>query len=78
MTNFTLTDEQEKEMRDWIKEHKKETSCQCNQKREWLAEKGVVPCGGHGQFYIKIYRGTMADIAYIACECGKKHYLGEV
>ena len=77
MKHFILTNEQVEDMNLWIKEHNN-SKCKINKQKEKYKKKGIFPCGGIGQYSLKIVLTNVAEIAFIKCECGKEKYLGEV
>lgn len=78
MRYYTLTDEQEKIMKDWIEKHNKSKKCPINKQRKKDRKKGIYACGGDCQYETVITHSSFADIASIRCECGEEQFLGEV
>lgn len=86
MTTWTLTDDQERLMLEWMAVHTQSKKCSVYKKRkrqEKLRAKGkgnpYGPCGGSAQYQIEIALTAVGDLASVKCtECGEECYLGEV
>ena len=86
MTTWTLTDEQERLMFEWMAIHTQSKKCPAYKRRkrqEKLRAKGkgnpYGPCGGSTQYQIEIALTAVGDLASVKCtECGEECYLGEV
>lgn len=80
MRTYTLSDEQEKIMSDFIEKHNRSRKCPINKQRKEYRKKNPFcsPCGGHCQYSLEITFTTIADLASVKCTCGAEQYLGEV
>ena len=86
MTTWTLTDEQERLMFEWMAIHNQRKKCPVYKRRkrqEKLRAKGkgnpYGPCGGSAQYQIEIALTAVGNLASVNCtECGEECYLGEV
>ena len=86
MTTWTLTDEQERLMFEWMAIHNQSKKCPVYKRRkrqEKLRAKGkgnpYGPCGGSAQYQIEIALTAVGVLACVKCtECGEERYLGEV
>lgn len=86
MLSWTLSNEQEKMMYDWIAAHNKDKQCPIfkrQKKIEALKARGKAnpysTGGGGTQYSVEIHLTAVGDLAAVRCtECGKDLYLGEV